>query len=65
MDEQSAQRNDHNASDPNRQHEDEPAAQGTESPQPHSDEVVCLVCGGPIRPDDIFCPHCGAELVAG
>jgi eukaryotic-like serine/threonine-protein kinase len=66
VDEQSSQRNDHDAPEANREREGEPYAQGTESSaQPHSDEVVCLVCGGPIRPDDIFCPHCGAELVAG
>ena len=44
---------------------DEPTVPTTPPQQPRRDDVTCLTCGGPIRTADVFCPHCGAELVAG
>jgi hypothetical protein len=26
-------------------------------------EPICAVCKKEVRPEDIFCPHCGAKLI--
>jgi rubrerythrin len=48
------------------QHVDHDAGHATEPfPKDPAAEPVCAICGHPIEQDDIVCPNCGTNLVAG